>query len=45
MGCRDEVVASSLRFSLGAMTTEDEIDEAVRRILDVARRLRGGAAT
>lgn len=43
MRCPDEVVASSLRFSLGAMTTEEEIDEAVRRILDVALRLRGGS--
>jgi cysteine desulfurase len=35
------VVASSLRFSLGATTTEAEIDEAVRRILDVCRQLHG----
>ncbi len=28
-----EVVNSSLRFSLGAETTDDEIDEAVRRII------------
>ncbi len=33
MGCSREIVASSLRFSLGAETTADEIDEAVRRIL------------
>ncbi|HTU26048.1 MAG TPA: cysteine desulfurase family protein, partial [Pirellulales bacterium] len=33
MGCEREVVASSLRFSLGAETTADEIDEAIRRIL------------
>ena len=31
--CAREVVASSLRFSLGAETTADEIDEAVGRIL------------
>jgi len=33
MGCSREIVASSLRFSLGAETTADEIDEAIRRIL------------
>lgn len=33
------VVASSLRFSLGATTTEAEIDEAVRRIARVRREL------
>lgn len=35
-----EVVAGSLRFSLGATTTEAEIDEAVRRILLVVNELR-----
>jgi cysteine desulfurase len=34
-----EIVASSLRFSLGATTTEAEIDEAVRRILHVVGQL------
>jgi cysteine desulfurase len=33
MGCSREIVASSLRFSLGVETTAEEIDEAVRRIL------------
>ena len=32
---------SSLRFSLGATTTEAEIDEAVRRIVRVCRELGG----
>ncbi len=36
----DEVVKSSLRFSLGATTTEEQIDEAVRRILHVVGQLR-----
>ncbi len=35
-----EVVASSLRFSLGGATTEAEIDEAIRRILLVVNELR-----
>ena len=39
MGCDKETVAGSLRFSLGATTTADEIDEAVRRILAVCDRL------
>jgi cysteine sulfinate desulfinase/cysteine desulfurase-like protein len=40
MGLPQEVVVSALRFSLGATTTEAEIDEAVRRILHVANQLR-----
>ena len=36
-----EIVASSLRFSLGATTTEEEIDEAARRILHVVSELQG----
>ena len=36
-----ELVASSLRFSLGATTTQAEIDEAVRRIIHVCRELKG----
>lgn len=35
-----EVVASSLRFSFGATTTEAEIDESVRRIVRVCREIR-----
>ncbi len=42
MGLRSEVVARSLRFSLGATTTETEVDEAVVRILHVYRELGGG---
>jgi cysteine desulfurase len=36
-----DLVASSLRFSVGASTTAADIDEAVRRILEVCRQLRG----
>jgi cysteine desulfurase len=32
MGCSPEVLASSLRFSLGATTTAEEVEEAIRRI-------------
>jgi len=39
MGIPNDLVASSLRFSLGATTTEAEIDEAVERILRVCREL------
>ena len=39
MGLSNEIVACSLRFSLGATTTEAEIDEAVARILRVCREL------
>jgi cysteine desulfurase len=35
MGCDPSVLESSLRFSLGATTREDEIAEAVQRILSV----------
>jgi cysteine desulfurase len=39
MRCSNDVVASSLRFSLGAGTTEAEIDDAAERILSVCRHL------
>jgi cysteine desulfurase len=41
MGLPSDLVASSLRFSLGAGTTEAEIDEAVVRILMVCNEIRG----
>ena len=41
MQLSNALVASSIRLSLGATTTEAEIDEAVRRIVDVCRQLRG----
>ena len=43
MGVPDDVLQSAVRFSLSALLTMDEIDEAVRRIAAVVRRLRGGA--
>ncbi len=42
MNLPKEVVSSSLRFSLGATTTESQIDEAVGRILNVVGELGGG---
>lgn len=42
MGLANEIVARSLRFSLGATTTQAEVDEAVRRILHVYAELGGG---
>ena len=39
MGLPSGIVASSLRFSFGATTTEAQIDEAVARILRVCREL------
>jgi cysteine desulfurase len=44
MGLADEVVQSSLRFSLGATTTQEEIDEAVEIVVRVARKLMGRRA-
>jgi cysteine sulfinate desulfinase/cysteine desulfurase-like protein len=35
------LLGSSLRFSVGASTTETQIDEAVRRIVSVCRELHG----
>jgi cysteine desulfurase len=40
MGLPGEQISSSVRFSLGATTTAQDIDEAARRILSVVHRLR-----
>jgi cysteine desulfurase len=40
MGVPDEVLHSAMRFSLSALLTEAEIDEAARRIAEAVRRLR-----
>ncbi len=40
MGLPDDVISSSIRFSLGATTTAAEIDEAAGRILNVCNHLR-----
>jgi cysteine desulfurase len=42
MGVPEDVLVSALRFSLSALLTPAEIDEAVRRIGGVVRRLRSG---
>ncbi len=44
MDLSSSLVASSLRFSFGATTTEAEIDEALRRIVRVCGELRGCTA-
>ena len=43
MGAADDVLLSAMRFSLSALLTPAEIDEAVRRIAAAVRRLRGGS--
>lgn len=40
MGLPRPILASSLRFSLGATTTEQEVDQAVQRIVHVVNELR-----
>jgi cysteine desulfurase len=45
MGLGSPLVASSLRLSVGATTTADEVDEAVRRIADVSRELQAARET
>ena len=40
MNLPKEIVSSSLRFSLGATTSESQVDEAVKRILNVVGELR-----
>ena len=42
MGCPADVLASSLRFSLGATTTEQEIDAAIRLISRAAATIASG---
>jgi cysteine desulfurase len=45
MGCPPPVLAASLRFSLGATTTRDEIDQAIERITSVAARMTAARPT
>lgn len=40
MGCSEEVLNGSLRFSFGVTNTEVEVDEAARRILQICNDLR-----
>ena len=39
MGCDQDRVESAVRFSLSLFTTEEEIDEAVRRVVATVKRL------
>jgi cysteine desulfurase len=43
MGVPDDVLHSAMRFSLSALLTEAETDEAARRIVEAVRRLRAMA--
>ncbi len=43
MGVRPDVLRSSVRFSLGATTTEAEVEEALGRIVAVVERARATA--
>ena len=43
MGLEDRIIFGSLRFSLGAGTTEDDVDQAAGRILSIANDLRSQA--
>lgn len=40
MGCPPDIIGSSLRFSLGVLSSEPDVEEAVRRILLTCSRLR-----
>lgn len=40
MGVGDELAYSSLRFSLGRFTTEEEVDFAIEKVSDTVKRLR-----
>jgi cysteine desulfurase len=44
MGVPDDVLRSAMRFSLSPLLTENEVDEAARRVVAVVARLRSGEA-
>ena len=44
MGCPEDVYRASVRFSVAVENTVEEIDEAVRRIVQVVQRLRESAS-
>jgi len=44
LGVPDELAHASLRFTIGRFTTEDDIDRAARRVIEVVERLRERSA-
>ena len=44
LGVPDELAHASLRFTVGRFTTEEEIDYAARRVIDVVTGLRAKSA-
>jgi len=40
IGVPDDLAHASLRFTVGRFTTEDDIDRAARRVVEVVERLR-----
>jgi len=44
LGVPDELAHASLRFTVGRFTTEDDIDRAARRVIEIVERLRERSA-
>jgi cysteine desulfurase len=44
LGLPDDLAHASLRFTVGRFTTEDDIDRAARRVIEVVQRLRERSA-
>jgi cysteine desulfurase len=44
LGVPDELAHASLRFTVGRFTTEEEIDYAARRVIEVVTGLRAKSA-
>lgn len=44
IGLSDELAHSSLRFTVGRFTTEEEVDYAARRVVEIVRKLRARSA-
>ena len=43
LGVREELIHTSIRFSLGRFTTEEEVDFVVARVVEVVRKLRAAS--